>query len=192
MIASLLPVDSTEMTLAKYAGYAWRNSAGRYTIVTPTAPQGGDSVTTAASSATCTGVGAGQAGIRTLTINGRTGRVISITPGASGAAAGTPMFLWQKITYSFAASTAFPGLYGLYRTPTGGTSEEILAPFDSSSRFKLYVPGQDTSQTTVPSLSKIRGFDILLNGVSPTVTPGMPRTVTKMVTAVLFKNSRTF
>jgi prepilin-type N-terminal cleavage/methylation domain-containing protein len=188
--ASLLPADSTEVTLAKYGGYAWRDSTKRYTIVVPAAPQGADSVHTAASGATCTTTP--SPGIRTLTINGRVGRVITITPAAPTAKAGTPMFLWQKITYSFKPSTAFPGLYGLYRTPTGGTSEEILAPFDSSSGFKFYVPGKDTSQTTVPALSSIRGFDLVLNGVGPSVTVGMPPTITKMVTAVFFKNSRTF
>jgi hypothetical protein len=102
------------------------------------------------------------------------------------------MFLWQKITYSFRPSNTFPGLYGLYRTPTGGSSEEILAPFDSSSGFKFYVPGQDTSQTAIPALSTIRGFDLVLNGVSPSVTAGMTATITKTVTAVFFKNTRTF
>lgn len=188
--ASLLPADSTEVTLAKYGGWAWRDTSRHYQIVVPAAPLGADSVHTAASSASCTTTP--SPGIRTLTINGRVGRVITITPAAANAKAGMPMFLWQKITYSFKASTAFPGLYGLYRTPTGGSAEEILAPFDSSSGFKFYVPGQDTSQTTVPALANIRGFDLVLNGVAPSVTAGRPATITKTVTAVFFKNSRTF
>jgi prepilin-type N-terminal cleavage/methylation domain-containing protein len=193
VVASLLPVDSTSMSLSSYGGWAWRDSTGRYRIVTPSFPLAADSVHTAGSALTCTGGGVGQAGIRTMTLSGRTGRVISITPYVSPSPTpGTPMFLWQKITYSFGPSTAFPGLYGLFRKPGAGTSEEILAPFDTSSRFRFYVPGQDTSQATIPSLSKIRGFDVLLNGVSPTLAPGQTRTITKMVTAVFFKNTRTF
>jgi prepilin-type N-terminal cleavage/methylation domain-containing protein len=191
-VASLLPIDSTETPLAQYGGYAWRdvNNKGRYTIVTPTAPSGADSVTTAVSAATaliCTGTGVNQAGMRTVTINGRTGRVVTVTPQAASAIAGEPMFLWQKITYSFAPSTAFPGLYGLWRN-----TEEIMAPFDTSARFTFYVPGQDSPQTTIPAIGNIRGFDVLLNAVSPTVTPGMSRTVIKTRTTVFFKSTRTF
>jgi prepilin-type N-terminal cleavage/methylation domain-containing protein len=191
-IASLLPVDSSAVALAKYAGYAWRNSSGRYTIVTPTSPQGSDSVQSYATTSDCTGTGSGQAGISTLTINGRAGRVVSLTPVAASASVRTPLFLYQKITYTFAASSAFPGKYGLYRTPSGGSSEEIMAPFDSSARFKFYVTGQDTSQTTVPSLYNIRGVDIVLNGLAQQANPGQSPTQVKMTTAVFFRNRRSF
>ena len=192
MIASLLPVDSTAVSLAKYGGYAWRDSTKRWRIVTPTNPGAADSVKTYATPATCTGVAAGQAGLRTMSLNGRTGRVISVTPGATGVGKRTPIYLWQKITYSFAASTAFPGLYGLYRTPSGGASEEIMAPFDSTSAFQFYVPSKDNSKTTIPALSQIRGFDVVLSGASAKLVPGQPRVLVQMVTGVFFKNTRSF
>lgn len=191
-IVSMLPSDTSAMALAVYDGYAWRNSAGRYTIVNPPAPQGSDAPTVYGTPATCTGTGSGQAGITTLTINGRTGQVQSVTPAAAGISVRTPVFFFQKITYSFAASTAYPGLYGLYRTVAGGASEEIMAPFDSSSRFKYYVPSQDTSQTTLPALSSIRGLDLLLYGVSPKLQSNGQRSMTKMTTAVFFQNTRSF
>jgi len=191
-IVSLLPSDTSVMAIAKYAGYAWRNSAGRYTIVTPPSPQGANNITVYGTPALCTGTGSGQAGISTLTINGRSGQVLQLTPAAVGIAVRTPVFLWQEITYSFDSSAAFPGLYGLYRTPTGGSRQELLAPFDSTARFKFYVPNQDTSQTTVPALSNIRGLDILLYGVSPKLQSNGLRSMTKMTTAVFFKNTRSF
>lgn len=191
-IVSLLPSDTSVMAIAEYAGYAWRNSTGRYTLVTPPAPQGADNVQPYGTPATCTGTGAGQAGISTLTINGRSGQVVQVTPAAVGIAVRTPVFLWQKITYSFDTSAAFPGLYGLYRMAAGGSRMEILAPFDSTARFKFYVPNQDTSQTTLPQISQIRGLDILLYGVAPKLQSNGLRSMTKMTTAVFFKNTRSY
>jgi prepilin-type N-terminal cleavage/methylation domain-containing protein len=191
-IVSLLPTDSSVLAVAEYDGYAWRNSAGRYVIVNPPAPQGADAIEPYGSPDICTDSGPGEAGIATLTINGRSGQIVQVTPAAAGIAVRTPVFLWQKITYSFASSATYPGLYGLYRTAAGGPREEILAPFDSSARFKFYVPNQDTSQTAVPPLSSIRGLDILLYGVSPQLQSNEQRSMTKMTTAVFFRNTRSF
>ena len=191
-IVSLVPTDTSVMALAVYGGYAWRTTAGRYTIVTPSAPQGADAPVTYGTPALCTGTGSGQAGIATLTLNGRTGSVLQLSPAAAGIAARTPVFLWQKITYAFDTSGTYPGLYGLYRTVSGGTTEEIMAPFDATARFKFYVPNQDTSQTTLPALSSIRGVDILLYGVSPKLQSNGNRGMTKLTTAVFFQNTRTF
>ena len=192
-VASLLPVDSSAVAMAKYGGYAVRSSSsGRYTYLTPSAPGGADSVQTYGTPTDCSGNGSGQAGIAPLTINGRVGRVVSVTPTSAGVA-GAPLFLWQKITYSFAASSAFPGMYGLYRS-VRGNSEEIMAPFDTSSKFKFYVPGQDTSQTSPGSAPYplVRGFDIVLNSLAPQSNPGQSPTKTQMVTAVFFQNRRGF
>lgn len=191
-VVSLLPVDSSVLKLAKYGGYSWRNTAGRYTRVTPTSPTGSDSVQSSTSPSTCTGSSSGQANIQTLIVNGRAGQVVDLRPAASGVVAGAPVFLWQKVTYSFDTSSAFSGLYGLYRQVSGGSREEILAPFTSSARFKFYVPSVDTSQTTVPSLSNIRGVDVLLYGLSPKANSSGSRPESDLVTAVFFKNTRSF
>ncbi len=192
-VVSLLPTDSSVMSLATYGGWAYRNQAtGRYVTVTPTAPTGAEKVQTSLTPTLCTGTGAGEAGISTLTINGRAGQVVDLRPLTVAVTADAPVFLWQKITYSFDTSAAFPGLYGLYRSVSGGSREEILAPFKSTARFKFYVPSQDTSQTTVPALWRIRGVDILLYGVSPKPASDGTRTSTEMTTAVFFKNTRSF
>ncbi|HEX8726823.1 MAG TPA: prepilin-type N-terminal cleavage/methylation domain-containing protein [Gemmatimonadaceae bacterium] len=190
-VVSLVPTDTSVMKLATYGGYAWRDSStGRYSIVTPPLPGSVNKVQASTDPDRCTD--ASHANISTLHINGRSGQVVDLTPLTLGVAAYDPVFLWQKITYSFDTSASYPGLYGLYRNVSGGTPEEILAPFDSLARFKFYVPNQDTSQTTVPSLSKIRGVDILLYGVSPKAANDGTRTSTQFTTAVFFKNTRAF
>jgi prepilin-type N-terminal cleavage/methylation domain-containing protein len=190
-VVSLLPIDTSVMNMATYGGYAYRNSStGRYTVVTPPLPTTVNKPVATASPDQCNSTS--KANISTLTINGRSGQMLDLTPLALGAVAYSPIYLWQKITYVFDTSASFPGLYGLYRAVAGGTREEILAPFDSTARFKFYVPNQDTSQTTVPALSQIRGVDILLNGLSPKPSTDGTRTSTKITTAVFFKNTRVF
>ena len=191
-IISLAPTDTSVMAVANYGGYAWRNSSGRYVIVTPPSPQGADAVKPYGSPDVCTDSGSGEAAISTLTVNGRSGQILQVTPAAAGVAVRAPVFLWQEVTYSFDSSTAYPGLYGLYRTTVGGSREEILAPFDSTARFRFYVPNVDTSLATVPALSSIRGLDILLYGVSPKLQSNGQRSMTKMTTAVFFQNTRSF
>ena len=190
-VVSLLPTDTSVLNLATYGGYAWRDaSSGRYTIVTPPLPLGANKVQASTYPDKCTDHD--KADISTLSVNGRSGQIVDLTPMSVGIAAYDPVFLWQKITYSFDTSASFPGLYGLYRNVSGGSREEILAPFDSLARFKFYVPNQDTSQTTVPALSSIRGLDILLYGVSPKAANDGTRTSTQFTTAVFFKNTRVF
>lgn len=193
-IVSMLPNDSATNAMSVYAGFAWRDAtSGLYNVVTPSAPTAGDAPVSSASPTTCTGTGAGQANIRTLSVNGRSGAILDLkAPAATGAVATAPVFLWQRISYSFKASTAYPGYYGLYRNVQGGTNEELLAPFDTSSRFRYYQTGDDTSRTTVPSVDVIRGVDIVLNSLSPKATSekGSTNSSSKMVTSVWFKNVR--
>ena len=182
--------------MSVYAGFAWRNiTTGRYVIVTPANPTTSDKPVTAATPATCTGSASGQAHISTITVNGRAGQLLDLTSSAaSGAPATAPVFLWERISYSFKSSTAYPGSLGLYRTVQGGTNEELLAPFDTSARFRYYIPGDDTSRTTVPTVDQIRGVDLVLNSLSPRATSEKGATVSpsKMVTSVFFKNVRAY
>ncbi|MDE3151883.1 MAG: prepilin-type N-terminal cleavage/methylation domain-containing protein [Gemmatimonadota bacterium] len=190
-VVSLLPTDTSALRLAVYGGWAWRSaSTGRYTIVTPSAPLTGDAVAASSDPDKCTE--SSQANIQTLTINGRSGQIVDLKPSATGIAAYDPVFLWQKVTYAFDTSASFPGLYGLYRTVSGGSTEEIMAPFASTARFQFYVPGVDTSEATVPALSSIRGVDILLNSLSPKPSNDGVRVEKDIVTAVFFKNTRSF
>jgi hypothetical protein len=141
-------------------------------------------VTTAPGSpATCTGA--------TITpIAG--GLVRNVSPAMpAGATGGTPVYLYQRIRYSFGASAAYSGRTGLWRTlvETGAT-EEIAAPFDATSGFEFYdLNASNASSTTVPALAKIRGVELVLNGQSGTPRFGRatPETST-FRTAVFFMN----
>ncbi len=192
---SMVPSDSAMAALSVYRGFAVRDSAsGRYTYVSPNNPVGSDAPTTTTTPATCTGSGAGQAQIRTVSLNGRTGDLLDLkSGGAAGARAGEAVFFWQHVIYSFSASTTYPGRLALWRTVENGANEELMAPFDTSARFKFYVSGEDTSRTTPPALSSIRGLDLVLTGISPHASPAdTAHLQAKLVTSVFFKNVRAF
>jgi prepilin-type N-terminal cleavage/methylation domain-containing protein len=193
---SMLPSDSSVVAMAQYAGFAWRDSvSGRYTIVTPAAPAGGDAPAASGSPTRCTGNASGQANIRTFSIAGRTGDILDLNaPAATGAQAGSPAFMWQLISYAFKPSGAYPGYLGLWRNVRGAGAEEILAPFDTSARFRFYVSGGDTSVVTPPAVSSIVGVDLVLNAVSSRVVSNNinSHSMSKMRTSVFFKNVRSY
>jgi prepilin-type N-terminal cleavage/methylation domain-containing protein len=189
---SMLPIDSLVLAQAVFAGYGWRSrSTGRYTVVsTTTAP------TASFQAALCTGTGAGQAGIAIVTVNGRVGQVLDLQPTITMSATsmqGAPVMFFQSITYSFAASSMFPGKIGLWRSVAGGVTEELMAPFTSDARFRYYQSGDDTPRGTAPALSDIRGleFDLITQGSRTPAGKSAP-SQTKMVTSVFFKNTRSF
>ncbi|HXD49832.1 MAG TPA: prepilin-type N-terminal cleavage/methylation domain-containing protein [Gemmatimonadaceae bacterium] len=192
---SMLPIDSATNALATYGGFAWRGPTGTYTYITPSSPLGVEAPVSSASPTMCTGSGAGQAQLRTVSLNGRTGDILDLLADApSGATQAAPVFLWQKITYTFAASSMYSGKIGLWRNVSGRANEEIMAPFDTSARFKYYAVGDTVSHTTVPALlTDIRGVDIVLNAVSPKVTSNDPTpSQAKIITSVFFKNVKAF
>jgi hypothetical protein len=197
-IASMLPIDSS--ISATYAGWAWRALDGTYTELAAGDPLGADSmrdVTGLAGESACANARIYKTVVTTSAGGTRTGRVLELRP-PSAVPAVAPVFVWQYVAYQFKASTAFPGRIGLYRIQADGTAgtveTEIMAPFDTSARFRFFVPNQDTSQVAVPaSLATIRGLDLVLNGAADlkTSSDGTP-TVNKLTTAVFFKNVRVF
>ncbi len=190
LTASMLPIDSSVAAMASYVGYAYRNAnSGRYTYVTGTlAPAA------ALTPATCTGTLLGQANIQTVSMNGRSGVIYDLTPGAASATAMQPMFLWQHVTYQFKTSNAFPAYYGLFRTVQGGSTDELMAPFDTSAGFKIYKQGKDTATTTfaLSDTLNVRGLDIYLPGRNSQTLVGHTPATANVRTAVFFKNTRSF
>jgi prepilin-type N-terminal cleavage/methylation domain-containing protein len=189
---SMLPIDSGSISMATYGGYAYRvASSKRYVVVTPADPTGADIFVNSASTPKCTGNGAGQARISTVSLNGRTGAVIDVKPPSAAAAQGTAVFFWQRVSYSFATSTAYPGKMGLWRQVEGQSREEIMGPFGSGTRFRFYTDTvtPDTSRRTVPNLANIRGIELVLPGQSPTAAGASLRT-SRLQTAIFFKNTR--
>jgi prepilin-type N-terminal cleavage/methylation domain-containing protein len=178
---ALFPVDSTTYATAGFSGYAWRDTLGNYTYV-----EGGATVTPASASV-CT------AGNVSVLPNGKVVAVAPPLPASLPAviAVGTPMFLIQRLTYEFKASAALPGLTGLWRTVvTTGQADELVAPFDTTAKFRFFVPGGDTAQSAVPSpLSDMRGVELSFDALSDRAPQGSsaPRKA-QAVTAVFFNN----
>ena len=197
VVASLVPTDSFQRATAKYGGYAVRDSTnGTYTYVTAGA---GDTIQN-------TGQGRCRGGVNiyadTTSIAGRTGGVFVMSPAPPLiTGVGSPIFVWQAVTYEFKASDIYPGRLGLYRTTRGRsntdtTSDELVAPFKSTARFKYYLKSpfltRDTASATTPgSLLNLRGFQIYLPAESSDTMPtrNTPQSATT-TTAVFFKNTR--
>lgn len=173
---SLMPVDSVTLATAAISGHAWRQTSGvyAYTEGVTTMVSGGSAVCTAASITTVTG-----------------GQAVLLTPALNVAAtAGTPVFVYQRVRYDFAASSFIPGRTGLWRTLLStGATEELSAPFDATSRFRFYTLNVDASTTTVPPLAQIRGLELSLIGASEYARfgKGTPEKST-LQTAVFFVN----
>jgi prepilin-type N-terminal cleavage/methylation domain-containing protein len=196
-VASMLPVDSA--VSATYAGWAWRAVDGSYTEVVAADPLGADSlrdVTGQAGAAACEAARIHRPVVNTAG-GAKEGRVLELRP-ALAAPQISPVYLWQYVAYEFKASAAYPNWIGLYRIEADGTAAakefEVMAPFDTSARFRFFVPGQDTSQVDVPAtLTDIRGLDLVLNGAAGVTSPsGSAPAVSRLTTAVFFKNVRTF
>jgi prepilin-type N-terminal cleavage/methylation domain-containing protein len=198
-VTSMLPVDSA--VSATYAGWAWRATDGSYTEVVASAPLGADSVrdvTGLAGEATCTAARIHKPIVTTAGGGTKTGRVLELRPASAAAPTISPVYLWQYVAYEFKASTAYPGQIGLFRIQAdgteGATEQELMAPFDTSARFRFYVPDDDMSQVDVPAdVTTIRGLDLVLNGAAgaPASVHSKPA-VNRLTTAVFFKNVRTF
>jgi prepilin-type N-terminal cleavage/methylation domain-containing protein len=184
---SMLPIDSATLALASFAGYGWRQRAsGRYTI------NEGGTLTASGSASKCTGTAAGEAGIKTISVNSRTGEIMDVTPAIpAGTGPGAAVMFYQNITYSFATSALYPGKMGLYRAVNGGTPEELMAPFAAGARFRYFTSGDDTSRTAAPALSDIRGLALVLTSEGSRRAAGRTTdTESRMMTAIFFKNTR--
>ena len=191
-VVSMLPVDSLSLAQARYAGFAWRSHTGTYTTVFRASAL--DDPITAGDPAQCTGSGASQAQIRTLSLNGRAGAVLSVTSQPT-APKGQAVFFFQRITYTFKTSTAFPSQLGLFRTAQGGAIDEIMAPFDTTARFRYFRRGAgNTSFVSVaapPALALIRGIDIEFAGQSGYIPIGKVSPSKSTVRAsIFFRNVR--
>ena len=174
-VLSLMPVDSAVLASAAISGHAYRQTSGvySYTEATTTMSSGGINTCNAASITTVAG-----------------GTEVLVTPQMAAAEIGTVAFLYQRVRYDFAASTAISGRVGLWRTlEKSGATEELAAPFDAASRFRYYRADQDTVDTGVPTLTAIRGIRLELVGASERNRFGKSTPEkSKLQTAVFFMN----
>lgn len=200
---SLLPVDSAMTAMGRYAGWAFRDSAsGDFVYQNAGSPTPFDSLANG-TAAVCTdslvgAMGVQGPGILALSYGGRTGRIVQVNdPVTVGTPnAGWPVFLYQQVTYRFQTSTAYPGRVGLFRkvrtsNPAAPIVDEIVAPFDTTAKFRFYVLNQDQAQTAVPAdINTVRGLELVLAGSSPRAQQGAKSAQQALVTGVFFKNRR--
>ncbi len=191
LTVSLLPVDSLLFQNAidsagngGFVGYAFRDSlSGRYHYVESASMPS----LVANGGPTCAAANIGVAS---------QGSYVQITPGVSGGGAtpavGAPVYLYQRIRYSFSASTAIPGTIALWRTVVRtGATEEIAAPFDGTAQFRWFTKDNSGVSTAVipATIADVRGLELLLNGVSAKVAEGASAPSSAPVsTSVFFKN----
>ena len=196
---SMLPIDSGTVAVSVYRGFAWRDTTttpGTYVYEWPPNPTTSGIPSAAANPAICTGSGAGQANVRTVSIAGRPGEVLDVsTSPPSIAQVGSPVFFWQRVTYSFRAS-------GIYRGESLGALAErggrARRRDHGALRYLIAIPLlcqrlRCFDDRTTGLDDKIRGLDLVLAARSPRATSndstGAFSTVT---TAVFFKNVRAF
>ena len=176
---SLLPVDSAMYDAPGYSGFAWRGGDGVYRYIE-------DNTTKEVGTLSV----CNNYGIRTLTAeNAKVIRIMPMLPDT--ASYGTPVFLYRKIRYSFAASTSVPGTTGLFRTRMeNGQTEELSAPYDNSAKFRFFVGANTTAQDAPPTnLATLRGLELNMTGLSErTPTGATQKKKAPFVTAIFFKN----
>jgi prepilin-type N-terminal cleavage/methylation domain-containing protein len=179
---ALFPVDSTTYATAGFSGYAWRDELGNYTYV-----ETGATVALTSASACA------PANVSVLP----NGKVVVVAPPLPAAlpaviAVGTPVFLLQPLTYEFKASAALPGRTALWRTVVStGQADELVAPFDTTAKFRFFVEGSDTAQNAVPTpLTRMRGVELNFDALSDRAPQGSSAAKkAQAVTAVFFNNA---
>jgi prepilin-type N-terminal cleavage/methylation domain-containing protein len=196
VVLSIVAVDSFQTAASKYAGYAVRNSStGLYEY----AAAGASDTIRVADASRCHGTPAIYAD--TFPTAGRKGNVYLATAAPpAGAVVGAPAFVYQSVRYQFAASGIYSNRLGLYRRIRGRANtdslrEELIAPFESSARFRYYTnpwKWHDTVTTTAPTdVNTIRGLQIYLPAQASDTVPGAktPRRAPTTM-SVFFKNVR--
>ena len=184
---SLLPSDSALYSAPGFSGFAYRNGT-IYNYVTS-----GATLTNSGTPGNCS---ATAAGVATLPAPGsvasNAGRLVTLGGTISPIPArGTPFMLYRRIKYEFKASSAVPGQTGLWRTIlTTGATQELAAPFDTTSAFRFYVLNASAPVAAVPAtLSDIRGLEIELDGESERIARGdSGLKVFRSTTAIFFQN----
>lgn len=134
-IASLMPTDSLMYASAIPDGVARLAPDGEYHFT------GGITVSAATDSTMCS-----MDGIHVV----EGGSLVAITPNTA-ALRGDLFYLYQTITYRLSASTDLPGRRGLWRRVGNGAYEEIVAPFDSTARFRFLVGSNPEPTDVLPA-----------------------------------------
>ena len=176
---ALLPGDSALYGAAIPGGYAWRDTTGAFAFV--------DGATVSA------GICAPPA--PAITVVGTTGwpaRSVAASNSNPNTPVGAIVYLYQRIRYAFAPSASIPGRRALWRTVLStGTRDELVVPFDTSSRFQFLVGNAYTVQAAPPAvLDSVRGLRIRFVGQSEAPPEGHTVPVQfDLSSDILFRNN---
>jgi prepilin-type N-terminal cleavage/methylation domain-containing protein len=179
LVVSRVPSDTSITNGARIAGYAYRiPDTGAYTYVetttTPNSPL----------ESNCT---AGSPVVRVIPADSG-GGVIGLAP-SEELPRGTPVLMYQEITYEFAPSTSVQGRTALWRQVTGESAAELVAPFDTTARFRFFVNDAATAVDNAPTtMSDMTGIQLVLDGMSE--RPNKDGSVRRvpLETSVFFRN----
>ena len=178
-VVSLLPGDSALYATATASGHAWRDSIGVFHVLEP------ETVAAAACVAPAPVV-------VTFSTTGWSARSVSVATGSVATQPGDIVYLYQRIRYAFAPSVSIPGRRALWRTVLStGTRDELVVPFDTTSKFQFLVGNAYALQATPPAvLDSVRGLRIRLVGQSEAPPEGRVGPVKFDLTSdILFRNN---
>lgn len=193
--AALLPPDSLNYANASPSGMAWRDDNGSYLAVN------GVGVSNSSAISACRGVsdsvfvlpggklveisGFGSGGFSVY------GSTVMSGSGGTMPPAGKIFYLYQAVTYTFAASVELPGQIALWRQVGFSPPAELVAPFDPSAGFRCLVGPSLAPEDCPPAggLPEVRGLELNFVGASEVTPRGSagPQTF-DLVTRVPFLN----
>jgi prepilin-type N-terminal cleavage/methylation domain-containing protein len=146
-VAALIPADSLMYATAVPDGLMRRETNGAYV------QRNVNSVTTSTNVAACTAQAVSLV---------PSGNLVAIDP-QSTLQSGQIFFLYQTISFKFSASTDLPGRIGLWRRVNANAYEELVAPFDSTTRVRGLGGANPQPTEVVPAdLSTVAGLEIHL------------------------------
>jgi prepilin-type N-terminal cleavage/methylation domain-containing protein len=181
LVVRYLPTDTVVLRRdTVFSGLAWMGADNVYTYVNsnttlPVLDAGGS---------VCTG-----ATIRAIPGGGTL--TVAMT-GAASVPVATPVFLYQRVTYEFRESQAFPGRRALWRrSERTGRDEELVAPFADTARFRFFINDAAAPVDNPPAsanLNQLTGIQIIMDGLSERPDPDGTRQSVPLSTSVFFKN----
>jgi prepilin-type N-terminal cleavage/methylation domain-containing protein len=181
LVVRYLPTDTVVLRRdTVFSGLAWMGADNVYTYVNsnttlPVLDAGGS---------VCTG-----ATIRAIPGGGTL--TVAMT-GAASVPVATPVFLYQRVTYEFRESRAFPGRRALWRrSERTGRDEELVAPFADTARFRFFINDAAAPVDNPPAsanLNQLTGIQIIMDGLSERPDSDGTRQSVPLSTSVFFKN----
>jgi prepilin-type N-terminal cleavage/methylation domain-containing protein len=180
---SILPSDATRYSTASLGGYMWRDSLARWHPV-----ENVSMTTGAALFAVCL---LSTPVVQVLPAPNWPRTAVGLSPYPAAMRTGTPVHLFERVTYRFGPSMEMPGRRALWRAvPSAGRNDELVVPFDTAARFLPLVGRRLIAQALAPAtLDSVFGVRVRLVAASDARPAGRSAPVTfDLTTDFLFRN----